>query len=103
MYTADNISKMIEFFIDNNYVQSGGCFPSGHWIPVGINCALLLVVVFLYSYEKEFSDNMIRNGYRRLAMSFNPCYRYTDDLNVFNNKKFLDYLKEIYPWHPSCC
>ena len=23
--------------------------------------------------------------------------RYIDDLIVFNNKKFLDYLKEIYP------
>ena len=25
------------------------------------------------------------------------CFRYIDDLIVFNNKKFLDYLKEIYP------
>ena len=32
-----------------------------------------------------------------LARSFNLCYRYIDDLIVFNNKKFLDYLKEIYP------
>ena len=30
-------------------------------------------------------------------MSFNLCYRYIDDLIVFNNEKFLDYLKEIYP------
>ena len=42
-------------------------------------------------------DNMIRSGHRRLARSFNLCYRYIDDLIVFNNKKFLDYLKEIYP------
>ena len=27
--------------------------------------------------------------------SFNLCYRYIDDLIVFNNKKFLDYLKDI--------
>ena len=40
---------------------------------------------------------MIRSGHRRLARSFNLCYRYIDDLIVFNNKKFLDYLKEIYP------
>ena len=40
---------------------------------------------------------MIRRGHRRLARSFNLCYRYTDDLIVFNTKKFLDYLKEIYP------
>ena len=37
------------------------------------------------------------SGHRRLARSFNLCYRYIDDLIVFNNKKFLDYLKEISP------
>ena len=47
--------------------------------------------------ENEFLDNMIRSGHRRLARSFNLCYRYIDDLIVFNNKKFLDYLKEIDP------
>ena len=47
--------------------------------------------------DDEFLDNMIRSGHRRLARSFNLCYRYIDDLIVFNNKKFLDYLKEIYP------
>ena len=52
---------------------------------------------FIYSYENEFLDNMIRSGHRRLARSFNLCYRYIDDLIVFNNKTFLDYLKEIYP------
>ena len=50
-----------------------------------------------YSYESEFLDSMIKSGHKRLARSFNLCYRYTDDLIVFNNKKFLDYLKEIYP------
>ena len=40
---------------------------------------------------------MIRSGHRRLVRSFNLRYRYIDDLIVFNNKKFLDYLKEIYP------
>ena len=27
----------------------------------------------------------------------NLCYQYIDDLIVFNNKKFGDYVKEIYP------
>ena len=40
---------------------------------------------------------MIKSGHRRLARSFNLCYRYIDDLIVFNNKKFLDYLKEMFP------
>ena len=40
---------------------------------------------------------MIKCGHKRLATSFNLCYRYIDDLIVFNSKKFLDYLKKIYP------
>ena len=62
---------------------------------MGTNCALILADLFLYSYQNEFLDNMIRSGHMRLARSFNVCYRYVDDLNIFNNKKCLDYLKEI--------
>ena len=99
MYTADNICKMIEFSIDNIFVQFGGClFRQVIGIPTGTNCAPLLADFFLFSYENEFLDNMIRSGHRRLARSFILCYRYTGDLIVFNNKKFLDYLKEIYPY-----
>ena len=79
-------------------MQFGGrLFHQAIGIPMGTNCAPLLADLFLYSYENEFLDNMIRSGHRRLARSFNLCYRYIDDLIVFNNKKFLDYLKEIYP------
>ena len=98
MFTADSICEMIEFLIDNIFVQFGGrLFRQVIGIPMGTNCAPLLADLFLYSYENEFLDNMIRSGHRRLARSFNLCYRYIDDLIVFNNKKFLDYLKEMYP------
>ena len=40
---------------------------------------------------------MIRSGHRKLARSFSLCYHYIDDLIVFSNKKFGDYVKEIYP------
>ena len=97
MYAADNICKMIEFFIDYIFVQFGGrLFHQVIGIPVGTNCAPLLADHFFYSYENEFLDNMIKSGHRRLARSFNLCYRYIDDLIVFNNKTFLDYLKDIY-------
>ena len=100
MYTADNICKMIEFLIDSIFVQFGGClFRQVIGIPMGTNCAPLLADLFLYSYENEFLDNMIRSGHRRLARSFNLCYRYIDDLIVFSNKKFLDYLKKRYIHH----
>ena len=98
MYAADSICKRIELLIDNIFVQFGGClFRQVIGIPMGRNCAPLLADLFLFSYENEFLDNMIRSGHRRLARSFNLCYRYTDDLIVFNNKKILDYLQAIYP------
>ena len=98
MYTADNICRMIEFSVDNIFVHFGRrLFRQVIGIPMGTNCAPLLADLFLYSYENEFLHNMIRSGNWRLARSFNLCYRYIDDLIVFNNKKFLDYLKEIYP------
>ena len=97
MYTADNICKMIECLIDNIFVQFGGRFSRQVIeIPVGTNCAPLLADLFLYSYENEFLDNMIKSGHRRLARSFNLCYRCIDDLIVLSNKKCLDYLKEKY-------
>ena len=44
IYTADNICKMIEFLIDNIFVQFGGrLFRQVTGIPMGTNCAPLLV------------------------------------------------------------
>ena len=61
MYTADNICKMIEFLIASIFVQFGGhLFRQAIGIPMGTNCAPLLADLFLYSYENEFLDNMIK-------------------------------------------
>ena len=80
MYTAGNICNMIEFLIYNTFVQfRGRLFHQVIGILMGTNCAPLLADLFLYSYEYEFPDNMIRSGDRRLARSFNQCYGYIDD------------------------
>ena len=98
LYTADQICRMVEFLIDSIFVKFGGClFRQVIGIPMRTNCAPLLADLFLYAYESEFLDNMIRGGHRKLARSFNLCYRYIDILIVFNNKKFGNYVKEIYP------
>ena len=56
------------------------------------------LLTFYFSHARtKFLDDMIRrSAQRRHARSFNLCYRYIDDLIVFN-KKFVDYLKAIYP------
>ena len=49
---------------------------------MGTNCALLLVDLFLYSYE---------------ARAFNFTYRYIDDVLSINNSRFAEFLPLIYP------
>ena len=68
---------------------------------MGTNCAPLLADLFLYSYEIEFLDHMIKSGHRKLARSFNLCYRYIDDLIVFNNKTFLDSQRNQITWQTT--
>ena len=89
---------MIDFLVDNIFVKFGRClFRQVIGIHMGTNCAPLLADLFLYSYESEFVNNPVRIGHRRPARSFMLCYRKIDDLTVFNNKKLIDCLKDIYP------
>ena len=58
---------------------------------MGTNCAPpppLLADFFIYFYESDFLDNMIRSDHGKLARSFNLCFRHIDDLIVFSNEKF---------------
>ena len=97
-YTANDICKMIEFLVDNIYVRFGGqLFRQMVGIPMGTNCAPLLADLFLYSYKNEFLDKLIKEGKRKLARRFNLSYRYIDDLISFNNKRFKEFISNIYP------
>ena len=58
---------------------------------------LVLTDLFLYSFENEFSDKLIKEGKRKLARKFNPSYYYTDYLISFNNERFKEFISDIYP------
>ena len=89
---------MIEFLVDNIYVRFGGqLFRQMVGIPMGTNCAPLLADLFLYSYENEFLDRLIKEGKRKLARKLNLSYRYTDDLISFTNTRFKEFISDIYP------
>ena len=89
---------MIEFLVDNMYLRfRGQLFRQMVGIPMGTNCAPLLADLFLYSYENEFLDKLIKEGKRKLARKFNLSYRYIDELISFNNKIFKEFISDIYP------
>ena len=66
-------------------------------IPMGTNCAPLLADLFLCSYENEFLDKLIKKGKRKLSRKFSLSYCYIDDFTSFNNKRFKEFISDIYP------
>ena len=72
---------MTEFLVDNVYPRFGGqLFQQMVSILMGTNCAPLLADLFLYSYENELLDKLIKEGKRKLARKFSLSYFYIDDL-----------------------
>ena len=96
-YTEEDIVRMINFLIDNIFVECGGeIFQQVIGIPMGTNCAPLLADIFLYSYEAEFIQTLIE-WETPLAKSLNFTYRYIVDDFSLNNHRFSDYVYDIYP------
>jgi hypothetical protein len=53
---------MLEYLIDNIFVSFGGAlFQQVVGIQMGTNCAHFLVDLFLYSYESEFLQNLVKD------------------------------------------
>ena len=64
---------------------------------MGINCAPLLVDLFLYSYEAGFIQELLKKNEKKLDRSFNFMFRYTDNVLSLNNSRFGDFVDQIYP------
>ena len=61
------------------------------------NCAPLLADLFLYSYEADFIQGLLKKNEKKLARSFNFTFRYIDDVLSLNNSRFGDFVDRIYP------
>ena len=99
-YSEEQVISMLEFLIDNTCVSFGGTlFQQVVGIPMGTNCAPLLVNLFLYSYESEFLQKLFKDKKIHEARAFNFTYRYIDDVLSINNSRFAEFLPLIY--HPE--
>ena len=62
------------------------------------NCAPLFAdFSFLYSYEADFIQGLLKKKEKKLARSFNFTFRYIDDVLSLNNSSFGDFVDSIYP------
>ena len=72
-YIEDDIVRMLDFLNDNIFVECGGViFQQVIGIRMGTHCTplTLLADLFLYSYEADFIQTLIKSGKRHLAKSF---------------------------------
>jgi len=84
--------------IDNIFVMFGGrVFQQTVGIPMGTNCAPILADLFLYSYEADFIQGLLKKSKKKLARSFNFTFRYIDVVLSLNNSRFVDFVDRIYP------
>ena len=89
---------MLEVLIDNIFVIFGGLvFQQTVGIPMGTNCAPLLAHLFLYSYQADLIQGLLKKNEKKLARSFNFTFRYIDDVLSLNNSRFGDFVDRIYP------
>jgi hypothetical protein len=77
-------------FKDQVFQQSVGNTVNIEWAP-------LLADLFLYSYEADFVQQLLRDKNKKLAVSFNNTYRYIDDVLSINNHNFQNYVYMICP------
>jgi hypothetical protein len=76
--------EYVEFLIDNIFVSFG--------IPMDTNCAPLPADLFLYSYESELLQKLVKDKKMHEARAFNFTYRYIDDVLSINNSRFSEFL-----------
>jgi hypothetical protein len=60
-------------------------------IPMVTNCTPRLADMFLYSYEANFIQGLLKKNEKKLARSFNFTFRYIDDVLSLNNSRFGDF------------
>jgi hypothetical protein len=82
---------IVEFLIDNIFVIFGGCvFQQTVGMPMGTNCAPLLADLFLYLYQADFIQGLLKKNEKKLSRSFNFTFHYIDDV-------LGDFVDHIYP------
>jgi hypothetical protein len=97
-FSETDIINMLQFLIDNIFVIFDRLvFQQTVGIPMGTNCAPLLADLFLYSYEVNFIQGLLKKKEKKLPRSFNFTFRYIYDVLSLNNSRFGDFVDRIYP------
>jgi hypothetical protein len=98
MFSETDIINMLEFLIDNIFVIFGErLLQQTVGISQSTNSAPLLAELFLYTYEADFIQGLLKENEKKLARSFIFSFRYIYDVLLLINCSFGDFVDRIYP------
>ena len=89
---------MLECLIDSIFAMFGGrVIQLRVGIPMCTNCTLLLVDLFIYSYEADSIQGLLKKNEKNLAQSFNFTFRNINDVLSLNNSSLGDFVDRLCP------
>ena len=97
-WTCTDLCEAFTFLMENIYVQFDGMvYQEIVGIPMGTNCAPIIVDLFLYCYEMDFMSNLQNSKRFDLIDKFNDTSQYLDDIFTIDSPAFAEHISDIYP------
>ena len=97
-WSCQHVCDALTFLLDNIFIRfDTKLYRQVVWIPMGTNCAPLVVDLFLFCYERDFMMSLSDDKQADVIDSFNTTSRYFDDILNINNVYFDNMVSQIYP------
>ena len=95
---CQNVCDVLTFLLDNIFIRFGTkLYRQVIGIPMGTNCAPLVVNLFLFCYERDIMMSLSDDKQADIIDAFNTSSRYLDDILNINNVYFDNMVSQIYP------
>ena len=94
LVTVSSEKDLINYFVFMLLVHLPFSTDSRH---IGTIYGPLLAYLFLYSYEADFIQGLLKKNEKKLVRSFNFTFRYINDVLSQYNSRFGDFVDRIYP------
>ena len=85
---------MLQFLIDNIFVIFGGRVFQ-QTVGIAMGTTPVLADLFLYSYEADFIQGLLKKNEKKLARFINFTFRYIDDVLPLYNSRFGNFVDRI--------
>ena len=97
VWICQTVCDALNFLLDNIFIRFGTkLYRQVVGIPMGTNCAPLVVDLFLFCYERDFMMSL-SDDKQAIIDAFNTTSRYLDDILNINDVYFDTMASQIYP------